>query len=215
MRFLIPFEGREPKTRLGDTLSLSERQAFARAMLRDVLIAVRDAGHDPVIVSPSPLDIETPTIVDDSPLSEAINSTLSTTALPVAVVMADLPLVTPSTLEEFVETPGDVVLAPGLGGGTNALVVRDSAFSVDYHGTSYLDHLDIAQEVGLTVSEAGSWRLTIDVDEPSDLTEILFHSNGHAHEWLVEHGFSLEATSGRTNTTRGQRTSSLTSGPSG
>jgi 2-phospho-L-lactate guanylyltransferase len=215
MRFIIPFEGREPKTRLGDTLSLTERQAFARAMLRDVLIAVRDAGHDPVIVSPSPLDIETPTIVDDSPLSEAINSTLSTAVLPVAVVMADLPLVTPSTLGQFLETPGDVVLAPGIGGGTNALVVRDSAFSVDYHGTSYLDHLDIAQEAGLTVSEAGPWRLAVDVDEPSDLTEILLHSDGHAHEWLVEHGFSLETTSGRTNTTRARRTSSLPGGPSG
>lgn len=206
MRIIIPFAGSQPKTRLSDMLSLSERRVFAKAMLQDVLTAVRNAGHDPIVLTPSPLDNDVPTIVDDRSLSEAVNAVLDDDALPVAIVMADMALLTASALTRLTETLGDVVLAPGLGGGTNALVVRDSAFSVDYHGTSYLDHRAIAQDAGLSVSEVDSWRLAVDIDEPSDLVEVLLHTDGHACEWLITNGFSLADFTGRTDATRGSST---------
>lgn len=202
MRVIIPFAGSMPKTRLSDVLSLSERRSFARAMLQDVLAAVQAAGHEPVLLTPSPLDSDVSTIVDDQPLSGAVNAVLSDSDLPVTVLMADLPLITATDLAQFVETQGDVVLAPGLGGGTNALVVRDRSFAVDYHGTSYLDHLETAQEMGLDVSEATSWRLTVDIDEPPDLAEVLLHNDGHASRWLAERGFSMVKSTGRANAIR-------------
>jgi 2-phospho-L-lactate guanylyltransferase len=47
---LIPYKLVNPKTRLSCVLSQEEREAFARAMLEDVIHAVKDANCSPVIV---------------------------------------------------------------------------------------------------------------------------------------------------------------------
>jgi len=49
---LIPYKIVNPKTRLSCILSQEEREAFARAMLEDVIHAVKDANCSPVIVVP-------------------------------------------------------------------------------------------------------------------------------------------------------------------
>ena len=100
------------------------------------------------------------------------------------------------------EQPGDVVIAPGRGGGTNALVVRHPNFRVDYHGASYLDHLTAARSVGASVTEFDSHRLATDVDEPDDLAEVLVHADGRARNWLVDAGFVLSVTDGRVSVRR-------------
>jgi 2-phospho-L-lactate guanylyltransferase len=73
---------------------------------------------------------------------------------------------------------------------------------VDYHGASYLDHLAIAEEEGLSVDEVDSRRLAVDVDEPEDLAELLLHGEGAARDWLVDAGFELATGGGRVTATR-------------
>jgi 2-phospho-L-lactate guanylyltransferase len=121
---------------------------------------------------------------------------------PVGVVMADLPLATPDALARLFESDGDVVVAPGRGGGTNALVVRDPAFRVNYHGASYRDHRRIAADAGLSVAVVDSMRLATDVDEPADLAEVLLHGEGAARAWLTDAGFELAVADGRVGVTR-------------
>jgi 2-phospho-L-lactate guanylyltransferase len=89
-----------------------------------------------------------------------------------------------------------VVLAPGLGGGTNALVARDPAFEVDYHGASVRDHRRIARKAGLSTATVDSFRLAVDIDEPADLAEVLLHGDGAATAWLRNRG-RVETTDGR------------------
>jgi len=197
MRVVVPFAAETPKTRLSAVLDPEERRAFARVMLKDVLAALRAAGADPEVLATAGIDVDAPVVVDDRPLTEAVNAVLAGTAEDVAVAMADLALVTPVTVERLLDADGDVVVAPGRGGGTNALVVRHPEFRVDYHGASYLDHLRAAEEVGAEVAVVDSHRLATDVDEPADLAELLIHAEGEASDWLESAGFELVVEGGR------------------
>ncbi|KTG30282.1 2-phospho-L-lactate guanylyltransferase [Haloferax profundi] len=204
MRVVVPFGGRSPKTRLAPFLDADERRDFSLAMLRDVLTAIERAGGDPVVLADAPVDVEVPVTVDDRPLTDAVNDELGGDE-PVAVVMADLALATPETLERLFETAGDVVAAPGLGGGTNALVVRHPDFSVDYHGASIADHRTIADDTGASFVEFDSMRLAVDIDEPSDLVEVLLHGQERSREWLAENGVRLDRGDGRVGVVRERR----------
>lgn len=118
--------------------------------------------------------------------------------------MADLALATPAALERLFETEADVAIAPGRGSGTNALVVRHPEFRVDYHGTSYLDHRERAQDVGASLETVDSFRLATDIDEPADLVEVLVHGRDDARAPAVlrECGFELTETDGRVTVSR-------------
>ncbi|ELY88906.1 2-phospho-L-lactate guanylyltransferase [Natrialba taiwanensis] len=215
MQVVVPFASETPKTRLGTVLDPAERRSVARAMLADVLDALIEADPelDPLILSTAPIELDEcdeftdrasrPAVaVDDRPLTEAVNDHLAATAEPVAIVMADLALATPEAITGFVETPGDIVIAPGRGGGTNALVVRHPEFRVDYHGASYRDHRARAREVGATIETVDSFRLGTDIDEPADLAEVLLHGRGRTATTLREWGFELETSDGRVGVDR-------------
>jgi len=191
MRVVVPFDARDPKTRLAPALGTDERAAFAVAMLRDVLDTVRAAGHTPEVLSTAPVDIDTPVTVDERPLSPAVNAFLAATEGTTVVVMADLPLVTPDALSRVTTTDADVALAPGLGGGTNAFLTDHQAFRVDYHGGSYRKHREQVATSGASLATVDSFRLALDVDEPGDIAEVLLHGDGHAETWLRRAGFEL------------------------
>jgi 2-phospho-L-lactate guanylyltransferase len=200
VRVVVPFGADDPKTRLADCLDPAERATFAAAMRADVLAAVREAGGDPELLANAPVDADAPVRVDDRPLSAAVNAEIRRET-PVAIVMADLALATPDSLATLFGAAGDVVLAPGRGGGTNALVVRDPTFRVDYHGVSCRDHREAARAADLTLSEVDSYRLGTDVDERADLVEVLLHGDGEAAAWLAER-FAVVERAGRVGVER-------------
>lgn len=197
MRVVVPFATDEPKTRLSPVLADSERAEFARAMLEDVVAAITATGNTPEVLATGPVTTSATVHVDERSLTPAVNAVLHETTSPTAIVMADLPLASPVALRGLFQAPGDVVLAPGRAAGTNAIVTRHPDFRVDYHGTSYVDHLAIAHEIGASVYEVDSHRLATDIDEPDDLVEVLVHGEGRAREWLVDAGFAYAVTDGR------------------
>jgi len=201
VRVLVPFDGRNPNSRLSPTLSAAERRELADALREDVLDAIRNAGAEPLVVATTDVEASAPVSVDDRSLSTAVNARLEAET-PTAVVMADLGLATPRVLSRFFDASGDLVVAPGRGGGTNALVVRHPDFRTDYHGASYRDHLRAAHELGASVREFDSHRLATDVDEPADLAELLLHGDGRATDWLRDAGFELATTDGRVGVER-------------
>ncbi|MWV64017.1 2-phospho-L-lactate guanylyltransferase [Halorubrum sp. JWXQ-INN 858] len=223
MDVLVPFSTADPKSRLSDVLDADERAAFSRAMLADVIEAVRGTGEAPTVLATAPVEVGAPVVVDDRSLSTAVNAALDGAIGraddtshrdhddagadrdrddAVAVVMADLALATPTALGRLFDADGDVAIAAGRGGGTNALVVRHPGFRVDYHGASYVDHLRIAAAAGASVREVDSHRLATDVDEASDLAEVLVHGDGEAAGWLRSAGFALDAGDGRVGVVR-------------
>ncbi|WP_306056247.1 2-phospho-L-lactate guanylyltransferase [Natronococcus wangiae] len=214
MHVLVPFAADAPKTRLAPVLAPEERSAFARAMLADVLAAIEATGREATVVSTTAFDLDealsATVTVDDRPLTPAVNDRLpiGREDEAVAVVMADLALTTPDALERLFAADGDVVIAPGRGGGTNALVVRHPEFRVDYHGGSYLDHREIAAEVGAGLETVDSFRLGTDVDEPADLVEVLIHGTDRAPACLRDLGFDLDVNDGRVGVARIEDTAS-------
>jgi 2-phospho-L-lactate guanylyltransferase len=190
MRTLVPFDASTPKTRLAPLLDTEERRTFARAMLEDVLETLEPTRADPVVLATAPVDCAVPVEVDDRSLTGAVNDRLGRE--PTAVVMADLALATPESVDRLFAPDADVTLVPGRGGGTNALVAREPAFRVDYHGASYRDHRRIAESAGVSVATVDSFRLSTDVDEPADLVEVLLHApDGAAGSWLGDRGFEV------------------------
>ena len=203
MHVVVPFAADRPKTRLADTLDTEERREFADAMLRDVLAALEAVPRplEVTVLSTGPVDgIDAAVEIDEGALTPAVNDRLGTA--PTAVVMADLALATPEALADLLGAEADLAIAAGLGGGTNALLARDPAFQVDYHGASYCDHLAIAREAGLSVRKVDSRLLAVDIDEPADLVEVLLHGDGAARDWLEDAGFELAVGGGRVDVVR-------------
>jgi 2-phospho-L-lactate guanylyltransferase len=196
---VIPFRPVNPKTRLSGLLLPAEREVFARAMLADVIGAVRAAGLDPLVLSTHPYDCPGVEVrVAPVGLSDALNALLPTLEGPVLVIMADLPLATPDAVRRLVETDADVAIAPGRGGGTNAIHIRDTArFHVDYYEISVSKHLAIAAAAGLSVELVDSFRLYLDLDDEEDLVDLLIHGDGRARACLESLGIGLSATRGR------------------
>ncbi len=203
MRLVVPFDAGTPKTRLAPLFDAEERAAFARVMLADVLETLAAAGHEPTVLATGPVDCAAPVEVDDRPLTPAVNAVLAAAEGAIGVVMADLPLVTAEALDRLLEPEADLVIAPGRAAGTNAFLCRHPEFRVDYHGTSFVDHLNIAERVGAGVTVVDSHRLATDIDERGDLVEVLVHGEGTmSHSWLVEQRIELTVEEGQVGVRR-------------
>jgi 2-phospho-L-lactate/phosphoenolpyruvate guanylyltransferase len=107
------------------------------------------------------------------------------------IVMADLALLSEDDISGILGCPGDVVLCPGRGGGTNMILIRSPMFRTCYTGLSYPKHLAAASQAGLKASIYESFRAGCDIDEPDDLAEVLLHGCGEAKALLTELGFSI------------------------
>lgn len=188
MKVYVPYDDRNPKTRLSPLLDEDERADFVRACLDDVCDAIEatDADATPVVLSTLPIDTEYKNVVRDEPLTPAVSAVLEDTEVPVGVVVADLPLATSDALDRLFASDAGFAVVPGRGGGTNAFVTRNPNFRVNYHGTSVTDHIEIAREVGADIEVVDSFRLFVDADEPDDLVDVLLHGEGRAADFLSE-----------------------------
>lgn len=201
---LIPFKLVNPKTRLSCVLSREEREAFARTMLEDVIYAIKDANCSPVIVGTELFDSEDIQItVSDADLNHALNSLLPQSIGAILIIMADLPLANADAIRRVIATRNDIAVVPGRGGGTNVIFIKEpQRFHVDYYGMSFLKHVKIAKEAGLSCEVIDSFRLHTDIDEKEDLVELLIHGTGKSRAFLEELGFYLSAEKGRVGVER-------------
>lgn len=201
---LIPYKPINPKTRLSSILDQAEREAFARAMLDDVIIAVKDANCSPVVVANELYESEDVQItVLDADLNKTLNEILPTAVSPLLIIMADLPLADAPAIRRVLATKQDVAFVPGRGGGTNVIFLSDAQkFHVDYYGASFRKHVKIAEEAGLSWEMIDSFRLHTDIDEKEDLVELLIHGSGKSRAYLESLGFRLSENEGRVSVTR-------------
>ncbi|MBN1455667.1 MAG: 2-phospho-L-lactate guanylyltransferase [Methanomicrobia archaeon] len=206
MKAVIPFKQAGAKSRLGAVLSENEREELALCMLQDVLVALaRSTIHEvEIITTAASADLMAVTKQhgasnmritvreDRRDLNDALNDLLADEREPVLVLMADIPLAQPGTINEIVAHPEEVVIAPGRKGGTNALFLRNpSAFSVSYYGTSFLKHRELAQRRHLSVAIHDSFLISTDIDEVDDLIELLIHGKGYSTAYLRHIGVQL------------------------
>ena len=211
IRAVIPFKKENAKSRLSGVLSETQRQELAVCMLFDVISALEKSGkfdeidilnssYSSILNTEFPLNINV--LLNEDNLNDALNEYLRKSAKhwdgTVLIIMADMPLVTEKHIIELTDMTADVVIAPGSGGGTNALLIRNpEKFHVDYYGTSFLDHLRIAREAGLSVDVYDSFFVSTDMDEPDDLVELLIHGKGGSADYLRYSEISLDTKTGK------------------
>lgn len=204
-RTVIPFKPRNPKTRLSQIMSREEREEFALCMLQDVLDAIPEGCTQRIVLTTEGgFECEgAETMAMDAGLNDALNRFFEGSRTNLLLVMADLPLADRNSLGGMISTSADIAIAPGRGGGTNALFLKDpSRFRADFYGMSFLKHLKIASAFGCSVQVIDSFRLHTDVDEVSDLVEVLIHGQGRSRRFLEGLGFSLVAEKGRVGVRR-------------
>lgn len=206
---IIPFKKEGAKSRLYAFLTEEESRELAVRMLTDVLVAlseseieevgiistcseeelIEDLRSNPGFDSNSELGIKQKlnlTVREDGKgLNEVLNEVIKEEKVPLLILMADLPLVTSSSINKLIEQEGDIVIAPGRKGGTNALFLRrHSDFFVSYYGVSYLEHIETAKRMNLSHAVCDSFFISTDIDEVDDLIELLIHGRGFSAEYL-------------------------------
>ena len=163
-------------------------------MLADVVNAVKSAGCSPLILATAPVKLDdVPVRIQETGLNETINEFCRDNDSPLAIVMADLALADRTSIISLLTSGGDLAIAPGRGGGTNAIYVRSTnMFKAQYYKMSFEKHVRYGNDAGLMVKIIDSFRLYCDVDEKDDLVEVLIHNEGHSRDWLINQGFEIE-----------------------
>ena len=175
------------KTRLSPALTGLERGALTLAMLEDVLDAALSVpGWATWVVSPDEVALEIaagrgarPIAEAKPPLANAIRQVESKAkeegANALAVLPADVPLVTVDTLHEALRTLGAVVLARSADGSGTSLLLRrpPRAIPARFGPDSFRRHVELAQARGLPVSIVERRELSFDVDRPDDILTLL------------------------------------------
>ena len=175
------------KSRLSPALSDLERGALTLAMLEDVLDASLGVpGWETWVVSPDEVALEIaarrgarPVTEATPPLAKAIRQveTLAKEegAGTLAILPADVPLVTVETLHVALRTLGAVVLAPSADGAGTSLLLRrpPKAIPSRFGPDSFRRHVQLAADRGLPVSVVERQELSFDVDRPGDILTLL------------------------------------------
>jgi 2-phospho-L-lactate guanylyltransferase len=175
------------KSRLSSLLTPLERAALTLAMFEDVLDATNALeGWETWVVSPDEQVLEIAmgrrahAIAEERPsLAAAIqqveDEATARTAEALAILPADMPLLTPAVLIAALHTLGPVVLAPSSDErGTNLLIRRPpGAIPSRFGNDSFRRHLEAAAERDLPIAVVDREELAFDLDEPGDILTVL------------------------------------------
>jgi 2-phospho-L-lactate guanylyltransferase len=175
------------KSRLSPLLSPLERAALTLAMLEDVLDATLSVpGWESWVVSPDEAVLEIAArrraraVLEAKPplsaaLRQAEDEAMERGADALAVVPADLPLLTAAALADALHTLGPVVMAPSADhAGTNFLLRRPPrAMPARFGRDSFHKHLEGARSRGLPVSVVDWPELSFDLDTEEDMPRLL------------------------------------------
>jgi 2-phospho-L-lactate guanylyltransferase len=177
----------DAKSRLSPLLSPLERGALALAMFEDVLDETLTLdGWETWVVSADESVLEIAMgrrahgIVEDRPsLRSAVHQIEEEAAArqveALAILPADMPLVTSDALKAALHTLGPVVIAPSADErGTNLLLRRPPGAIPSRVGPdSFRRHLETAAEHGLPTAVVEREELAFDLDEPGDILTVL------------------------------------------
>jgi 2-phospho-L-lactate/phosphoenolpyruvate guanylyltransferase len=177
----------DAKSRLAGLLTPIERGALSLAMFEDVLDATLTIEGWATWVVSADENVreiglrrgaevraeERPSLAGAVQQVEEESAARGVEAL--AVLHADMPLVTASSLRRALHTLGPVVIAPAADErGTNLLLRRPpDAIASRFGRDSYRRHLEAAAERDLPIAVVDHEELAFDLDEPADILTVL------------------------------------------
>jgi 2-phospho-L-lactate guanylyltransferase len=189
---LVPARlGPEAKRRLAPVLPPEQRGLLARAMLRDVLAALRDARtlagiavvgrgrllFDVAAEAGALAIAEGSATTLNAAVAEGITACVARGAAALVVAMGDLPLLTGTEVDRLVAAlprPG-IAIAPSLDGtGTNLFAASPpAAIETAFGPNSRARHRALAAGSGLRLVECELAGAALDVDTPRDLAHLV------------------------------------------
>lgn len=192
---LLPVKDlRNAKQRLSAVLTEAERFALAHAMLADMVAAIRGVGMADEIFVVTNYELamraasennwrvlrETQQISESFSVDAASRQLASLGFSSVLRVPLDLPLIRSSDIDELlaIQAPApSVVIVPSRDGtGTNAILRTPPTLFPSHFGTgSFAKHWSEAESAGAKIEKRRNPRLEMDVDDESDLRELLQH----------------------------------------
>ena len=207
---LLPIKDfRKAKQRLAGVLTPEERFGLAHAMFADTMRAVREVrqadkifvvtNYDPAlrIAEENGWEIlhEEQQISESNSVDAASGICEGRGVKALLRVPLDVPLVQPGDIDELLsvecEGPALVIVPSRDGLGTNAILRTPPALFPSHFGMgSFAKHVREAERVGARVIFRRSARLEMDVDDESDLRELLKNdlSGTETGRWLRESG---------------------------
>ena len=178
-------------TRLSPTLSPRERENLLKAMLMDVIGAIKGSVDQVVVISSDKDVLNFVKDLNVTCLSEKgktdLNGALtqavewcSNHASQVLIVPSDVPLIHPDQVREMIELSDKwpMVIAPAKGGGTNAMLCPTRDIGMKFGDWSFFEHLKEAENAGMPWYIYDSFYLSLDVNTAEDLGEIMIHGFG-------------------------------------
>lgn len=199
------------KQRLATVLDQPARTELAQTMLSDVAAEIAGWQHRPpcALVSGDPFAVELAGRCDFELILDHMNpgetgAIQMATSLCVArgiqytlVIPADIPLIRASELEQILANAPESgsVLAPAADGrGTNAVFRRPAnLFPLSFGNDSFKPHLAAARATGRPCVVLQLPGLALDVDNPSDLQQLLVHPGETRTQRLLRR-WNLEGT---------------------
>jgi 2-phospho-L-lactate guanylyltransferase len=184
------------KQRLGEELSARARHELARAMVGDVLVALRDSSllEGVVVVTAEPgvaaaASYQGALVVEDQHERGQSAAALLGVARAlqegferVLLVPGDCPALDPAELDELLREPRAVVIVPDRHGtGTNGLLLAPpDAIEPAFGPGSFARHSALARAAGLQYAVERPATLTLDVDTGDDLRALRDRLAEHA-----------------------------------
>ncbi|MBM4240074.1 MAG: 2-phospho-L-lactate guanylyltransferase [Euryarchaeota archaeon] len=179
------------KTRLSPTLIVEERENLLKAMLKDVIKALKDVVEKIVVISSDNYVLNFVEHVGVTPLKESgetdLNGALkqaldwcSAYCDQVLIIPSDVPLIKKAHVENLIKKGEifDIVIAPSKGGGTNALLCPPSSIQMTFGDYSFFEHIKNARALKIPHAVYDSFYLSLDVNTAEDLGEIMLHGRG-------------------------------------
>lgn len=196
------------KRRLKPLLSHDEREALARAMLEDVLLALTrtSALAGVMVITGDAKAAAMARAADAFVIADAENAGTTAAVTKAAqhlsgmgregmlVVPADVPLITPADIETILAAhgtaPSTTLVPAGMDGGTNALACSPpGAIAFGFGDGSFRRHRNAARARGIEPKILRLERVGHDIDRPGDLATFLLRpSPTHTYAYLTTHG---------------------------
>lgn len=202
------------KTRLSPFLSENERTTLLKYMLKDIVSSIEDCVYDIIVTSKDDdvlnyakhlnLSVLKEQEHDDDYLNNSIVDVMKYISknyddYNIMILPADIPLISSKNMEYVVKNQDDFIIAPSKGCGTNLLYIKNE---YDYHplfgAFSFFKHIEEAKCRNLNVNVYDSFYLSLDVNTPEDLGEILLHGcDTYTYKYLSSLNIVVENNHGK------------------
>lgn len=202
------------KTRLSPLLSQDERIRLLKVMLKDIITTIDTEVDEIVLVSK---DDNVKTFAkefqvnfvkekdhDNDFLNRAISDAVEEVKVnfpdrDILILPSDIPLLKAEHISTLKRMDNDFIISPSKGGGTNLLCFNgETDYKTQFGPMSYFKHLDYADRLGMSINILESFYVSLDMNTPEDLGELLLHGFGtYTHEFLSSINIVVKSSHGK------------------